>query len=321
MMFPGMAVPGRPAASRPAASALPVGRIDNAAAVLVSRPEWAPPRLETKDFASMDSKSQLMHFCQKKLGSIFKGGDIVYTNNKFPMGFQSIVKLVCLGGQEFAGELKPSATEAEQAAAQQAVESFKAEISALGLDRGVEVTRKRKGGPMEPSVKIKKQKLPPGILGETAVVPPEATAIVQTSKMELNTHCSKIVRRVMEKTDVTYETDDVEGGGYQSKLRLSCLPDSWGSKVFVGEVNVKKGDAEQSVAAVALAAIRTDVSLMSKFAAPPKQKVRPPGMKGKGGGKGKVPPPNANMLQLQASAFMAPQMQVLGLGIPQSGFW
>ena len=37
-------------------------------------------------------------------------------------------------------------------------------------------------------------------LGETAVVPPEATAIVQTSKMELNTHCSKIVRRVMEKT-------------------------------------------------------------------------------------------------------------------------
>lgn len=49
MMFPGMAVPGRPAASRPAASALPVGRIDNAAAVLVSRPEWAPPRLETKD--------------------------------------------------------------------------------------------------------------------------------------------------------------------------------------------------------------------------------------------------------------------------------
>ena len=99
----------------------------------------------------------------------------------------------------------------------------------------LEVTRKRKGGPMEPSVKIKKQKLPPGMswaqfsalqrkrcyhsyhrllcfyknllhhaallrLGETAVVPPEATAIVQTSKMELNTHCSKIVRRVMEKT-------------------------------------------------------------------------------------------------------------------------
>ena len=48
MMFPGMAGP-RPAASRPAAAALPVGRIDNAAAVLVSRPEWAPPRLETQD--------------------------------------------------------------------------------------------------------------------------------------------------------------------------------------------------------------------------------------------------------------------------------
>eukprot|EP00435_Cladocopium_sp_Y103_P045957 s46_g13.t1 len=110
----------------------------------------------------------------------------------------------------------------------------------------------------------------------------------------------------------------------ESAYQLSCLPDSWGSKVFVGEVNVKKGDAEQSVAAVALAAIRQDVSLMSKFAAPPKQKVRPPmGMKGKGGGKGKVPPgaPNANLLQLQASAFMAPQLQVLGLGIPQTGFW
>ena len=31
------------------ATALPVGRIDNAAAVLNSRPEWAPPTLEPKD--------------------------------------------------------------------------------------------------------------------------------------------------------------------------------------------------------------------------------------------------------------------------------
>ena len=49
MMFPGMAVPARPAGSRPTVSALPVGRIDNAAAVLVSRPEWAPPKQEIKD--------------------------------------------------------------------------------------------------------------------------------------------------------------------------------------------------------------------------------------------------------------------------------
>lgn len=283
----------------------------------------------------MDAKTQLMHFCQAKLGSIFKQGDIVYTNNKFPAGWQSIVKLVCLGGQEFAGELKASSLEAEQGAAAQAVDAFQAEITSLGLDTGVNeatASRKRKfgqiGGPS-----MKKQKLPPGILGENSMVPPEAIEIVQTSKMELNTHCSKIVRRVMEKTDITYETDDVEGGGFQSKLRLSCLPDSWGSKVFVGEVNAKKGDAEQSVAGVALAAIKKDVGLMSKFAAPPKQKVRPPnmGMKGKGGGKGKAQvqdwqPPvaaaaSSNMLQLQASAFMTPQMQVLGLGIPTTGFW
>ena len=37
-------------------------------------------------------------------------------------------------------------------------------------------------------------------LGENSMVPPEAIEIVQSSKMELNTHCSKIVRRVMEKT-------------------------------------------------------------------------------------------------------------------------
>lgn len=53
------------------------------------------------------------------------------------------------------------------------------------------------------------------------------------SKMELNTHCSKIIRRVMEKTvgslkvalwaqDVIYETDEV-AGGFQSQLRLAAL--------------------------------------------------------------------------------------------------
>ena len=55
MMFPGMA---RPPVTRPASrppgrstsntvSALPVGRIDNAAAVLTARPEWRPPQQET----------------------------------------------------------------------------------------------------------------------------------------------------------------------------------------------------------------------------------------------------------------------------------
>ena len=61
MMFPGMA---RPPVTRPASrppgrstsstvSALPVGRIDNAAAVLTARPEWKPPKQETaKDVVS-----------------------------------------------------------------------------------------------------------------------------------------------------------------------------------------------------------------------------------------------------------------------------
>eukprot|EP00438_Fugacium_kawagutii_P008811 Skav212804 [mRNA] locus=scaffold1633:203536:203810:- [translate_table: standard] len=48
------------------------------------------------------------------------------------------------------------------------------------------------------------------------------------------------------------------------------------------EVTIKKGDAEQSVAAVALAAIRKD---WGKFAAPPKQKNFRPPLKGKGKGK------------------------------------
>ncbi|CAK9073711.1 unnamed protein product [Durusdinium trenchii] len=293
------------------ATALPVGRIDNAAAVLNSRPEWAPPTLEPKDFSELDSKSQLALFCQKKLGQVFKQTDISYVNNKFDMGFQSIVKLTCLGGQEFAGELQTTASQAEQAAAKQAMEAFKEEVTQLGLDRmsAAQASKKRKGAEIEPGVK--KQRLLPGILGEPGRVAADAGVVNTTSKMELNTHCSKIVRRVMEKSDVTYETDAVMEGGFQTKLRLSCLPGLWGSRVFVGEVQAKKGEAEQSVASIALAAIQSDADLMSKFSAPPKQKVRPPGMmmtKGKGKGK--------------ASAFNMPQMQVLtGLGIPGTGFW
>ena len=45
--------------------------------------------------------------------------------------------------------------------------------------------------------------------------------------------------------------------------RLSCLPDEWATKVFVGEVSGKKSDAEQSAASLALAAIQADPLLMS----------------------------------------------------------
>jgi len=298
------------------AAPLPVGRVD---AALLARPEWVAPKLETQDFRTLDPKRQLVHFCQKKLGRIFNQGDISYTTNKFPTGFQSIVKLACLSGQEFAGELQPSAEQAEQAAARIAMDSYQVEVSQLGLD-SVQV-KKRKGGPGgDPSAK--KQRLESGVMGLPGLVPPSAATVVATSKMELNTHCSKIVRRVMEKTDVIYETEDVEGG-FQSILRLNCLPGAWANRVFVGEVQLKKAEAEQSVAGVALAAIRNDTTLMGKFSAPSKPKQRPPLMKGKG--KGKATMQNmqaANMLQqMQGSSFSLPMQVLSGMGIPNTGFW
>ncbi|CAE7364578.1 aurkb-a [Symbiodinium pilosum] len=246
--------------------------------------------------------------------------------DKYPQGFQSIVKMNCLDGQEFAGELRPDKSKAEEAAATQAMLVYKEEAKRLGLDRVGVAANKRKavGPPIPVGPPGKKVKLEPGVIGMPGLVPQQSANIAPNNKMDLATHCARIARKIMEKSDIHFETHQVEGDdGFQAVLRLQCLPGVWGSRQFVGQVQRKKTEAEQSTAGVALAAIKNDPFLMSKFNEPPKQKNIPPRI-GKGQGKGKAV---TNALPVNvpptAQAFSYPaHLQALAIpGIPQTGFW
>ena len=65
-------------------------------------------------------------------------------------------------------------------------------------------------------------------IGETAVVPPEATAIVQTSKMELNTHCSKLSAESWKRPwpgegAVALEHQDPPSNAYRQRVKVTSL--------------------------------------------------------------------------------------------------
>ncbi|CAK0845795.1 unnamed protein product [Prorocentrum cordatum] len=175
--------------------------------------------------------------------------------------------------------------------------------------------KKRKasgGGAGAPAAQMARlgEPMVPGMSPVAAVGNPATSA-----KSELNSTCSKIMRRVMEKGDVMYETHTVEGG-YQSTVTMPKLPNEWGQQVWAGEVCTKRQDAEQSVAAIALEAIRADPELMAAFNAPQKPKNWSPcGSKGKGkggvmkGGKG-----------LQVAANAANQWNAAAMGMGGWGF-
>merc|ERR1711865_916168 len=116
-------------------------------------------------------------------------------------------------------------------------------------------------------------------------------------------HHSKIIRRETRKGEIVFTTGQVVGG-FQSQVQLPGLPPPWNNEIWAGEVHAKKGDAEQSVAGVALATIRSDPQLMSAFNAPPKpnQWVLNGGKSKMGKGKGKGEPPNQSAAMLSSAA-------------------
>merc|ERR1719373_109380 len=74
-----------------------------------------------QQLAQVDPKNQLSQFCQKFCQRPVTKTDIVYTTSKFGYQYQSIVKLNCLGGAEYAGNLSANPKDAEKLAAQQAM--------------------------------------------------------------------------------------------------------------------------------------------------------------------------------------------------------
>eukprot|EP00440_Ansanella_granifera_P000384 gb/GFBE01000416.1/.p1 GENE.gb/GFBE01000416.1/~~gb/GFBE01000416.1/.p1 ORF type:complete len:326 (+),score=98.78 gb/GFBE01000416.1/:1-978(+) len=230
----------------------------------------------------MDAKTRLNQFCQKYCLRPVTKKDILYSTTKFGHDqYQAIVRLNCMEGQEYAGELRPNPKEAEKSAAQQAMVAYAAVISSLP--------------PMKPGGKKKKSAGAAGAAGGAAGGEEKAKKKLEdgenpalTDKVKLNALCMRIAKRPLQKGDTVYDTRQMGLGkaaaGYQTTVRLPCLPGDWAAKMFAGQVCTNKQAAEQSAAGIALAAMIVDPVLVEAAAKAPPAKAGGEGKKG--GGKG-----------------------------------
>jgi len=186
--------------------------------------------------SSVDPKTQLNHFCQKFCQRPVTKSDISYTTNKFGNRYQAIVRLDCVQGQEYAGHLVLNQKDAEKSAAEQAIIAFSQsnllqEQQAQPADKDKKKKKQTKLTPEEHALRKAKQEEE----GNPAVTP----------KTLLNALVMKIVKRYLQKGETVYETKTYAGGGHQATVKITALPDEWGTRMWAGHVcNTKQKDAE-----------------------------------------------------------------------------
>ena len=225
----------------------------------------------------MDAKTQLNQFCQRYCERPVTRKDILYSTTKFGnKQYQSIVRLNCMEGQEYAGELSETPKDAEKSAAQQALKAVSVITSLTG---NKETKKKKASGDSGASVKVKI---------------PDAENPALTDKVRLNALCMRIAKRPLEKGETVYDTQQIGVGknpaGYQSTVSLPCLPEDWAAKLFAGEVCQNKQRAEQSAASMALKAMEEDAALCALAEEKvPKKPTEGKKSKGKNGKNGWLP--------------------------------
>eukprot|EP00927_Polykrikos_kofoidii_P069196 TRINITY_DN64586_c0_g1_i1.p1 TRINITY_DN64586_c0_g1~~TRINITY_DN64586_c0_g1_i1.p1 ORF type:complete len:286 (+),score=51.98 TRINITY_DN64586_c0_g1_i1:101-958(+) len=246
------------------------------------------------------AKTMLNQCCQQLNKVPISKEDIVYTVNLVgPQMHQAVVRLNCLEGQEFAGEVQGTPKEAEKAAALQALEAHAATFAAAAQAAGAAKKRKRSWDDAVSSVPgmmsmgnlegIYASQVPEGP-GQVFAAAEQAAKRFNlgnpalTDKVKLNSVCMKVARRALMKGDTVYESRPTTGG-FQATVTLACLPGEWGNATWAGEVCSTKQAAEQSAASIALSMINEDAELQGIVNTP-----RSPnsGCKAKGKGKGKA---------------------------------
>jgi len=255
--------------------------------------------------ATAEPKGALNHFAQRYCKRPVTKDDIVYTSAKYGKVFQVTVTLNCMEGQQFVGETAVTLKEAEKNAAYQALIHFEPLNDALPALPSKNKKRKATpsaapGGAMalpmdggfgaeEPALKALKAMSGGATMGGLSVGGSDNPAL--TSKVVLNTVCMKLLKRPMQKGEICYETHQTPIG-FQSTVRLPCLPGEWGELAWAGEVAQQQKQAEQNAAKEALEAVNQNAENIKSLlpGQPPKMGGGKGWMDGKGqwgGGKGK----------------------------------
>lgn len=211
--------------------------------------------------AGLDPKTMLNTFCQRYCKRAISKTDIVYTSQKIDSVYQAVVRLNCLDGIEFAGEVAPLQKDAEKNAAQQAMVNYSSEFSTL---QPASKTNKKRKAPGEPA----------------AFSASAADPAINNAKVALNTGLMRILHRALTKDDVQYNTLQT-ALGFQCTISLPSLPGEWAGFAWAGEVANKKKDAEEHAARHAVEALRADEGMSVAMDTPPTKAPKTTG-KGKG---------------------------------------
>jgi len=207
----------------------------------------------------IDHKSALNQYCHKYCSRPVTKDDVVYTKTKFgTRQFQAIVKLNCMGGQEYAGDVCETSKEAEKAAAFQALEAYKSVPLPSPPPPGGRKNR-------VPTLQTRSVDPATGELVENDEFGDEDNPAL-TNKVKLNALYMRIVKRALLKGETVYECQpllDIDGqvAGFVATVRLSSLPGEWSGRAFQGDFCQNKQEATQSAAKVALAEISADPEL------------------------------------------------------------
>mmetsp|Transcript_69517 Transcript_69517/g.224920 ORF Transcript_69517/g.224920 Transcript_69517/m.224920 type:complete len:429 (-) Transcript_69517:178-1464(-) len=189
---------------------------------------------------SANYKTELVKALQAHSKRTMTKGDVVYTVAKIDVQFQATVRLNCLGGQEFAGEVLDQEKAAEQSAAQQALLA-----NAVWL-------------PAEPVMVPPAPKMPALTMlphvGVPAVPAKRKDPEPLNPKSELVMFLQRYLRRTMTKEDIVYEHGKNETG-FQAHVTLACLE----GRQFIGEVCAGQKLSEASAASLALQALQAEV--------------------------------------------------------------
>jgi dsRNA-specific ribonuclease len=264
-----------------------------------------------------DPKLALSHFCQRYCRRKLNNEDIQFATNHFMnTGFQSVVKLNCLGGQEFVGELGVTQKDAERKAAEQALAAHAVAIANLPPEPMNHPFGMSSARPHQQQQRVP-PRMGPGVMGgmpmagrsnpaqgmpmgggiprqqQPRVAPPPSrpAAIPKkpkadllenaavTSKSQFNACCMKLVKRLMQKEEITYETvavpeSDATPAGFQSMVKAPCLPGGYASMSWTGVLRGNKRDAEQSAADKALRALAAVPQFSVAFGAAPFPEVK-----------------------------------------------
>jgi len=200
-----------------------------------------PPSAQLAPMAVPMSKTELAQKLQAYCKRSMTRADVVYETAKTPDGgFQSTVKLMAVGGVEFAGEVSTGEKLAQHSAAQQAL------VNISMWSNGVAAS-----APTAAAVAGTKRK---------AAAAPQPGS---NPKSELAEFLMKHIKRTMMKGDIVYAASQCEGGGYQATVELVCHM----NRQFAGEV------CETGKLAEAAAAHQALLAVMAELGEPaPKQK-------------------------------------------------